>query len=150
LLIGIIAAPPFAIALTADYVPRLQPLWISQHLARIVRRIDPQRQAVISISGYHEPSVVFALGTASRLTDRAGVERGLHGPGPAIGIIAEQIETLPEQLPRTGPLDEDPSLRLVEVFSGFNYSKGKPLRISVYSHGLDASPEPPPAAARGR
>lgn len=75
-----IAAHGVAVGLLA---PGLQPLWISQRLARAVAetRLDPRQAIVagpIAVVGYAEPSVVFLLGTPTALTDTAGAADGLN------------------------------------------------------------------------
>jgi 4-amino-4-deoxy-L-arabinose transferase-like glycosyltransferase len=78
LLRAIVAAILTAIAIFSLIVPSLGQLFPSPSLARVLRDsgcAQPEAAAV----GYHEPSLVFLAGTATRLTDGAGAAEFLRG-----------------------------------------------------------------------
>jgi hypothetical protein len=65
-------------------VPALDLLWLSRAAAIVVARHQPrQGEAVLSV-GYSEPSLVFLLGTATRLVTAAPADQQLVGAGMAL------------------------------------------------------------------
>jgi 4-amino-4-deoxy-L-arabinose transferase-like glycosyltransferase len=72
-------------ALLAVLAPRLSPLWLSARTAAAMERADllPRQgiaDAPVAVAGYAEPSLVFALGTATELTTPEP-PGGRGGPG---------------------------------------------------------------------
>src|SRR5690606_37137103 len=82
-------------AFAGAFAPRLEPLWLSQRTedALAAARLLPRQgiaPAPVSVAGYAEPSLVFALGTP---TDLGGVEEAvdaLAGQRPAVVEGREQ------------------------------------------------------------
>ena len=72
LLRGVAASILLGIALFGVIVPGLGPLFPSSVMANILRYGGCPQPAVAATVGYHEPSLVFLAGTATRLTDAAG------------------------------------------------------------------------------
>jgi hypothetical protein len=68
----------------ASIVPALDALWLSRSAARLLARYPLQLgKAVLSI-GYHEPSLVFLLGTTIRLVTAEPGDTQLAGAGIAL------------------------------------------------------------------
>jgi 4-amino-4-deoxy-L-arabinose transferase-like glycosyltransferase len=83
---GLIAALTAAIVIPAacEVVPRLDPLWLSRSAAALIaRHAPPPGEAVLSV-GYSEPSLVFLLGTTTRLVTAAPGDGQLAGAGMAL------------------------------------------------------------------
>jgi 4-amino-4-deoxy-L-arabinose transferase-like glycosyltransferase len=83
---GLVAALAFAFVLPAvlAVAPRLDLLWLSRSAAAMVARNPPgPGEAVLSV-GYSEPSLVFLLGSATRLVTADPGDGQLAGAGMAL------------------------------------------------------------------
>ncbi len=109
-------------------IPSLDRLWVAPRLADAVHAIAP-RGAVVALSGYTEPSAVFRLGTGTRLLSAQAVADVLADDGNAVGIV--DARDLPAFEARLAALGQAPLAPRTEV-SGFNYSKGRAVRLLVY------------------
>jgi len=118
-------------ALAAAFAPRLDPLWLSARLERALEttRLLPRQgvaEAPVAVAGYAEPSLVFALGTATVLEGPAEAAQAVIEGRPA---IVEQHEETPFQQ----ALDSRGGTAvLVATIKGINYSKGDPMTLRVY------------------
>lgn len=82
-LVGAVAAA-FVLPMASVVLPGLDLLWLSRTAATLVARHLPRSgEAVLSV-GYSEPSLVFLLGTATRLVTAAPADRQLPGAGMAL------------------------------------------------------------------
>ena len=133
------AGAVFHLVVFAGLLPSLSRLHVSRAIDQAVRDERPAPQA-IAAAGYHEPSLVFHLGQNLLLVD--GAEAALflaEAPGGLVILEERQRQAFLDTAQRLG-------LRLAEIeqIEGFNYSKGRSVRIFLYSAaGFD------PAAARG-
>ncbi len=127
--------------LTIGTVPLLQTLWVSPRASQL---IDLQRQPndpPIILSGYQEPSLVFLLGTQTRLPNNgaAAATIALRDGGLALVESRERTAFL-KALAESGV--EPTSLGKLE---GLNYSRGQQVELQLYR----ISPQPfdfiPPA-----
>ena len=113
--------------LTAFTAPGLSQFWVSRDLASLVAKDGEQGDPPPVLAGYEEPSLVFALGADTGLSDGKGAaEIGAKGGGLALVDDAER----PQFLARLAELQAD-ATALDEV-SGFNYSRGKKVHVIVY------------------
>ena len=115
----------------AYQLPRLRTIWISPRIAEAVARARPcadddRRQH----RPYTEPSLVFLLGTGTKLTDVAG--RG-GAPAARPGLRASPWSA-PISATRFSALLKDAKFAPVELdrISGLNYSTGKRLDLILY------------------
>jgi 4-amino-4-deoxy-L-arabinose transferase-like glycosyltransferase len=127
-------------ALAAGLAPRLSPLWLSSRVERVMARAQllPEQgiaDAPVTVAGYAEPSLVFALGTPTELA----------GPEDAAQAIAERRPAVVEQRQQA---DFDKALagyharaHLVAAVKGLDYSDGKKMTLRVY----EAAPGSPQA-----
>lgn len=114
-------------SLTAGAGPRLKSLWLSQTLKALVAKDSRSGDPPPALAGYEEPSLVFALGAEVALTDGAGAaKQGAEFGGLALVDDYER----PKFLARLAELQSD-ATALNEV-TGFNYSRGKRVHITVY------------------
>jgi hypothetical protein len=122
---SILAAAPvgtlaiaFVLPAAAAVIPALDLLWLSRTAAGLVARHHlPQGEPVLSV-GYNEPSLVFLLGTATRLTTAAPGDWQLAGAG--LALVSERDDsTFHRSLGSRG-------LRpaAIERVSGLDYSAG--------------------------
>jgi 4-amino-4-deoxy-L-arabinose transferase-like glycosyltransferase len=117
--------------LAAALAPRLQPLWLSARLERALHdaRLLPRQgvaEAPVAAAGFAEPSLVFALGTATELDGPAEAAQAVIENRPAI------VEAKEDAAFRAALAAQGGQAREVAEVDGVNYSKGDALRLKVY------------------
>ena len=118
-------------ALLAGLAPRLEPLWLSARSEAALERVRllPRQgvaDAPVAVTGYAEPSLVFALGTGTELTTPVGAARAIAENRPA--IVEERKEpAFRAALAALGA-------RAVEVgeVKGLDYSNGDRMTLRIY------------------
>jgi len=113
--------------LTAGTGPGLTQLWMSERLqARVLKDRMPDDPPP-ALAGYEEPSLVFALGKDVNLTDGKGAaEQGAARGGLALVDDFERSAFLA----RLAELQSDATV--ADDVSGFNYSRGKKVHVTLY------------------
>ena len=127
LLRAISAAILVAIAIFSFIVPSLRQLFPSVTLARILRDSGCAHPVAASV-GYHEPSLVFLAGTATRLTDSAGAAEFLRGGDCRFAFIEARQERSFAQRAEAIGLRYTAGRRVDAI----NITKGQPITIAVY------------------
>jgi len=119
----------FYAMLMLGVAPQLNDIWLSQRTAALVARqegILHERRGIIA-AGYAEPSLVFLLGDAVRFsTGRDAARIAAAGGKLALVENAERkgfLAGVAERRAVAAPLGE---------VSGFNYSKGRKQRLTLY------------------
>jgi 4-amino-4-deoxy-L-arabinose transferase-like glycosyltransferase len=114
-------------ALTLDTAPRLDQFTLSpREAAMVARHIRPGDPAPV-LAGYTEPSALFLIGTQTHLTDGYGAAEIGAAQG---GLVAVQDGQRSVFLAHLAELEGD-AVPLDSV-SGFNYSRGRPVHITLY------------------
>lgn len=115
--------------------PRLDALWLSPRAAAAAKALNASHGPV-AVAGYHEPSLVFLLGTETRLVDGGGAAGCLAAPaGTCLALVGDQ--EMPAFRKAIGTLGIAPEE--VARVSGFNYSRGKPVTLTFYrAHSVPA------------
>jgi len=123
-------------------LPQLKSLWPAEIMRKIIdsHGLD---SVPVAITGYHEPSVVFNLGTNTKLTDINGVVSHVSSNPETIAIVPlEQADELQRQL------SQEVRLNTFGQINGFNYSKGKAVNLAlihtIRAPELKPIPAPPP------
>ena len=117
----------FVPALTALVAPRLDDLWVTEHLKPLVALASEPGDPAPALAGYEEPSMVFAFGADVVLSDGAGAADAVaHQGGLA---LVEEAERGPF-LARLAELQADAAPK-GEV-SGFNYSRDRKVQVTIY------------------
>jgi 4-amino-4-deoxy-L-arabinose transferase-like glycosyltransferase len=125
-------------ALAAGLAPRLLPLWLSARTAGALEKAQllPEQgiaDAPVTVAGYAEPSLVFAVGT----------ETELAGPEDAAQAISEHRPAVVEQREEAGfqraLAQYHAGAHLVATVKGLDYSDGKKMTLRVY----EAATPPP-------
>lgn len=109
--------------------PSLKPIWLSPAIKAAVDANRPCDTTVLASAPYHEPSLVFLVGTKTILTDVDGVAGHLLGdPACALGLapVADE-KKLSDMLAAQGKTAN----RLAEI-DGLNYSSGDRLSLGLY------------------
>ncbi|MCP9810291.1 glycosyltransferase family 39 protein [Cyanobium sp. HWJ4-Hawea] len=106
-------------------LPRLTPIWPAERLRQIIIAEGAQSLPV-AIAQYHEPSVVFNLGTETQLTNLEGLISHAVSHSEAIVIIrSNQMPVFRKKLP------VEITTKRIGQFHGLNYSKGRKLALDV-------------------
>jgi 4-amino-4-deoxy-L-arabinose transferase-like glycosyltransferase len=107
--------------------PALSQLFPSATLARVMR--DSGCAAPVAASaGYHEPSLVFLAGTATRLTDAAGAADFLRGGDCRFAFVEVRQERSFAQRADAIGLGYSQGPRIEAI----NISNGRPITIAVF------------------
>ena len=114
-----------ALALVA---PGLDYLWLSRSAADLVRQ-NAAPGASISVAGYAEPSLIFLLGTDTRIGSGEEAARALVAPQPSWALVEGRDDDAFRQA--LAKLGKKP--RAIGQVSGFDYSNGKPAALTLYS-----------------
>ena len=108
-------------------LPSLTALFPSRALATAIRSTDCAAPAVAA-AGYYEPSLVFLLGTQTRLTDAAGTVEFLREGDCHFAILEGRHERIFAQHAEASGLRYAPLTRV----EGFNFSTGRRVNIAVF------------------
>ncbi len=111
-------------------LPRLDALWPSRAAARAVRANRRCTTPVVASAGFSEPSLVFLLGTDTRLVSAEGAARQLlNDPNCGLALVAaDQREAFLRTLADAGTA----AVERAQI-GGINYSKGTRVDLSLYS-----------------
>jgi 4-amino-4-deoxy-L-arabinose transferase-like glycosyltransferase len=126
-------------AMSLGAASRMDQLWISPRAAELVAKNARSGDPPPALAGFTEPSLVFFLGADVRLTNGPGAaEAGASQGGLALVEDGERSAFLSQ----LAELQTDASK--VGELSGFNYSRGKPVHITLYrvtaSHDITEPP----------
>jgi hypothetical protein len=112
-------------------VPDIDALWLSRSVARALEIEFGEKwhaKVGIAVSGYEEPSIVFALGTNTKLISPSAAAEHMRATDCAAAVInAELKENFLEHLDV-----QDASVSQIAVVRGFNYTKGQWTTLHIY------------------
>jgi 4-amino-4-deoxy-L-arabinose transferase-like glycosyltransferase len=113
----------------AYQLPRLQTIWMSPRIAEAVARARPCPATTVATVPYAEPSLVFLLGTRTKLTDvRGSVEHLLQNPACGLALIGADERSAFLSLMAAAKVET----RELDRIRGINYSNGKKLELILY------------------
>ncbi len=127
LAVAVLAALIFYPTLMWGVAPRLTRIWVSPRLAALVARDSRPGDPAPVAAGYDEPSLVFLLGTGTRLVTGARAADIAAGRG---GLALIEDRQRPAFLAKL--VDLGASAQPLDQLSGINYSRGKPVHITIY------------------
>ncbi|MEP0070103.1 glycosyltransferase family 39 protein [Pyruvatibacter sp.] len=117
----------FSVALLEFARPRVDPLWVADRTAQAMEDRDLVGMRVVS-AGFSEPSLVFALGTKTRLTNGTAAANALAVGEADIALVEErEAATFFEEATRLG-ITPVPALTV----DGLNYSRGDAVSLTAY------------------
>ena len=130
-------------ALLAGIAPRLDPLWLSKRVEASLGKAEllPQQgiaDAPVTVTGYAEPSLVFALGTDTELGSPDDAAEAIVEHRPAV-VEAKQDGAFRQAL----QADHVVAQEVAEV-KGLDYSDGHKMTLRIYR-----APDNAPAAPQG-
>ena len=125
-----LAGAAFTVVVFGAALPRLSGLAISDRIA--ARAVPLMTGTPMALSGYHEPSAIFLLGTDTILTDPAGAAAHLLAHPAALAIIPmSSFELVRAAIEASGR-----ELVQIERIDGYNYSRGQNERLAlITTHG---------------
>jgi 4-amino-4-deoxy-L-arabinose transferase-like glycosyltransferase len=117
--------------LLAGLAPQLTPLWLSARTEAAMERarLLPRQgiaDAPVAVAGYAEPSLVFALGTATELDDGQEAAQAIAENRPAV-VEGRQDAAFRAALKAAGA----EALQVGEV-KGLDYSNGDQMTLRIY------------------
>ena len=114
--------------LTLGGAPLLQKLWVSPRAAALVAKDTRPGDPPVVLAGYEEPSLVFLLGTNTRLAvDGSAAADAVADAGGLALIERKERDSFANRLAEMGA-----EVVRLDTLSGLNYSRGKPVTIDVY------------------
>jgi 4-amino-4-deoxy-L-arabinose transferase-like glycosyltransferase len=109
-------------------VPLMRPVFPSRSIAELLSITDC-RNPIIAAAGFHEPSLVFLIGTHTRLVDGSGAAEVLRGGECRFAVIESRQERAFAQRAEQIGLRYRLSGR---VEGGFNINGGKSVNFAIY------------------
>ena len=130
-------AAMLAITLSSSLIvlPGLQTIWLSPRIAAAVRSLRPCPDSVLASASYAEPSLVYLLGTGTKLIGPAPAAEFLHAQ-PACGLALIGARDAAAFADRARALGVTP--RVLTRIDGIDYSTGRRLALTLYT----AAPAP--------
>jgi 4-amino-4-deoxy-L-arabinose transferase-like glycosyltransferase len=114
----------------AYQLPHLQTIWMSPRIAEAVAHGRPCAHTTVATTPYVEPSLVFALGTETKLTDVEGAAEHLRrDPACGLALVGAREQSSFLSLLRAARLIP----RELDHIRGINYSSGKWLELTLYA-----------------
>ncbi len=117
------------VAVFAAVLPGLDSLWLSRRVKDAVDRLSPDRSIPVASAGFHEPSLVFLLGTGTLLVGGNGAAGHIAAHPGAIAVIAPSDQAAFD----AGLLASGATSKLLETIGGFNYSRGRKTELRLYT-----------------
>jgi 4-amino-4-deoxy-L-arabinose transferase-like glycosyltransferase len=126
------------------FAPGLEPLWLSSRVSWALHGFGQHPRdglivGPVTTAGYAEPSLVFALGTTTRLAGGKDAAQALFAGKPVVVESREQPEFQAEAL-RLGIRPQR-----IGIIQGFDYSDGDDVSLSLYRVGPPRRPSATPA-----
>jgi len=128
------------LTISAATAPRLDQIWISSREAALLKKDAHPNDPPPVLAGYTEPSAVFLNGTNTGLNDGAGAAEMAVNAG---GLEAVEDQERGAFLAHLAEREADAVV--VDELTGFNYSKGRRVHITIYRvDALHDAVTPPP------
>ena len=124
---GLLAAVLLAESAFALVLPALDPLWLSRGAARAIARHHLEGRPVAA-AGFAEPSLVFLLGTGTKLTSGAVAASFLAATPTGIALVSDREEAAFRAALAARKIE----VTAVDTVSGLNYSNGRHLTLTLY------------------
>ena len=109
-------------------LPASQRFWLSRAAAEAVAEAGLAGKGPVASAGYTEPSLVFALGTGTRLvTGKEAADLLADGSVVAALVESDHLEAFTARAERRGLVLAPPVM-----VEGFNYSRGKETTLALF------------------
>lgn len=117
----------FSVALLEFARPRVEPLWVAERVAATLDAQSLLGERVVS-AGFSEPSLVFALGTETLLTNGATAAAALAAGNATLALVEDREAAAFAATARSLGLETMP----VGEVTGLNYSRGDAVAIIIH------------------
>jgi len=104
--------------------PSLSDLDLSRRVAAAVRTANSPHP--VAAAGYHEPSLVFLLGSRTKLVDGAGAAAHIRAEPGALAVVGDRNLAAFQAALGTDVAQE------IGAVSGLNYSRGQRVTLRIY------------------
>jgi hypothetical protein len=136
-LAGCLLAAPVYLGVMEGVLPGVRAIWVSERLAATLRRAAPGLDpAQFGVTSYAEPSMVFAIGTATHLlrTGEDAAQFLAAQPGRVVAVGDRAEAAFQREATRLGL-----TAREIGMVTGLNYTRGRFLTLQLY-RVAEASP----------
>lgn len=124
---GLLAAVLLSEGVFGLALPTLDPIWLSRGVARVIAQHHLEGRPVAA-GGYAEPSLVFLLGTDTKLTTGEAAASFLAKSPTGLAVISNR-----EEAPFQAALAaQHVTVTAVGAVSGLNYSNGSHVTLTLY------------------
>jgi 4-amino-4-deoxy-L-arabinose transferase-like glycosyltransferase len=120
-------------------LPGMNSLWVSRSVAQAVSEYGEFHGGArprVAAAGYYEPSLVFLLGTDTRLVSAEEAANLLQGHQADLALVSSQKDQ--NFLGQMRALNLEP--HVVGAIRGFNYTKGRWVALTLYSAEIVSPP----------
>lgn len=125
---GLTGAVVLYVAAYALVLPAVDGLWIARSAQNLLAEAHPCEAPSVAAAGYSEPSLVFLLGTETRLVEGgAAAEHLLNGPACRVSFV----ESRQENAFRAALGGREP--KSLGTVTGFNYNNGRRIVLTLYA-----------------
>ncbi len=128
LLNGIAASWCLSVCIFGLILPSLTPLFPSAQIARALRNVECKGPLAAAV-GYHEPSLVFMVGTQTLLTNGSGAADFLQKGSCRFALVESREERSFAQRAETIGL----RYALTTRIEGYNYSRGRTISVAIFT-----------------
>ena len=126
----IVALAVFVMAPTFHWIaPGLDQLWLSREAAGMVTRYHPPKDAPVVAVGYREPSLVFLLGTQTRLLAPDAAAQYITEARGAAALVSDRDDVAFKSALQARGWKARP----LESVDGLDYSNGRRMRLTLYT-----------------
>lgn len=129
---AIAAGGIFAVVALAGVLPTLDHLMVSKRAAQLVASTGAtgDKGSAVAVAGFHEPSLVFQIGTKMKLAKNGSEAADFLATTPnALVLVEKSEETSFHQRLNQQLLQVE---QLGQPIVGLNYSKGKEVTLTLY------------------
>ncbi|WP_431281893.1 ArnT family glycosyltransferase [Humitalea sp. 24SJ18S-53] len=129
-LAAVLLVVPLYWVVLAGVLPRLEAPWLAPRVATVMQRVAPGLPSEkFGVVGHHEPSLIFAMGSGTRLLrDGAAAAEFLGGaPGRVVAVNDRQETAFRAEAVRLGL-----EVTVLGEVSGLNYVRGRWLTLMLY------------------
>ena len=123
-----VAALPLHVLTFGMAAPAVAGLWLTPRIAAALERdVTCGNRAVVS-AGYHEPSLIFTVGTGIRFVDGAGAADFLAEPGCRVALVDARIEPVFLRRAKQAGI----GVAKKETISGLNIGRVATTEVGLY------------------
>jgi 4-amino-4-deoxy-L-arabinose transferase-like glycosyltransferase len=110
-------------------LPSVDRIWLSRDAARMIAAHEPPSGVPIASVGYNEPSLVFMLGTATRLASPDQAAQAMTATRGAVALV----EGRDDAAFRAALAKRGWAPRKIDAVGGIDYSNGRSMVLTLYA-----------------